>query len=73
MTVSTPAAESFTAVASGGPAPSRPGTLTQLFFDAVERYDKPDALKYKAGGSWHAISHRELADRVRRVALGMRA
>ena len=33
-------------IASGG-APPAPGTLNQLFFDAVKRYDKPDALQYK--------------------------
>ena len=28
---------------SGGPRNSSPGTLPQLFFDAVTRHDKPDA------------------------------
>jgi long-chain acyl-CoA synthetase len=56
---------------SGGPRNSAPGTLTRLFFDAVEKYNRPDALQYKEGGSYKPISHRELADRVRRVALGL--
>jgi long-chain acyl-CoA synthetase len=60
-----------TAVASGGPAPA-PGTLNQLFFDACERYDKPDALQYKSGGTFTPISHSEVLDRVRRVARGLR-
>jgi long-chain acyl-CoA synthetase len=56
---------------SGGPRNSSPGTLTRLFFDAVQKYDRPDALQYKEGGTYKPISHRELADRVRRVALGL--
>ena len=62
----------MTALARGGPRPS-PGTLTQLFFDAVERYDKPDALQAKVDGRWVPISHRTLAERVRHTALGLRA
>ena len=59
--------------ASGGPRNSTPGTLNRLFFDAIQRYDKPDALQQKIGGSWQPIAHRLLAERVRRVALGMQA
>ena len=59
-------------IASGGPRPTPPGTLNKLFFDAVEKYDKPDALQVKVGGEWRPISHRTLAERVRRVALGLR-
>ncbi len=58
--------------ARGGPRPT-PGTLTQLFFDAVERYDKPDALQVKIDGRYVPISHRTLAERVRHTALGLRA
>src|SRR5919199_1587831 len=60
------------AAMSGGPSLS-PGTLNQLFFDAVERHDKPNALQAKAGGAYQPISHRALLERVRRVALGLRA
>jgi len=45
--------------------------LTQLFFEAVERYDKPDALQVKVGGRYEPISHRTLAEQVRHVALGL--
>ena len=61
------------ATATGGPRRGPRGTLTQLFFDAVEQFDRPDALQYKAGGAWHPISHRDLATRVRRAALGLQA
>ena len=62
----------MTTIARGGPRPT-PGTLTQLFFDAVERYDKPDALQVKIDGRYVPISHRTLAERVRHTALGLRA
>jgi len=53
----------------------RPGavTLNQLFFNAVDRFDKPDALRVKVGSTYEAISHRTVAERARRVALGLRA
>src|SRR5690606_21301616 len=53
------------------PADLPRGTLVQLFFDAVDRYDKPDALRYKAGGEWRPISHRQLEADVRALALGL--
>ena len=56
--------------ARGGPAP-KPGTLTRLFFDAVEKFDRPDALQFKAGGRYQPISHREVAQRVQHLALGL--
>jgi long-chain acyl-CoA synthetase len=58
-------------MASGGPRNSVPGTLTQLFLEACEHYDKPDALQVKIGGVYRPISHRTLLERVRRSALGL--
>ncbi|HEV2643025.1 MAG TPA: long-chain fatty acid--CoA ligase [Candidatus Elarobacter sp.] len=57
-------------VADGGPRPA-PGTLTQLLFDAVERYDKPDALQVKIGGRYEPISHRRMLERIRNLARGL--
>jgi long-chain acyl-CoA synthetase len=56
--------------AKGGPRPA-PGTLNQLFFEAVSKYNRPDALQVKAGGVYRPISHSELADRVRHAARGL--
>ena len=56
--------------ARGGPRP-KPGTLNQLFFDAVSKFNRPDALQVKAGGSYRPISHQEVADRVRHAARGL--
>jgi long-chain acyl-CoA synthetase len=44
-----------------------------MFFDAVERFRRPDALQSKVNGAYQPISHDVLATRVRHVALGMRA
>jgi len=60
-------------ITSGGPRNSAPGTLNRLFFDAVQKYDKPDALQVKVGGQYQPISHRTLVERVRRTALGLRS
>ncbi len=49
------------------------GTLTELFFTAVARYaSHPAAFRYKAGGVWQGVPHREAAERVRAISLGLR-
>jgi long-chain acyl-CoA synthetase len=57
---------------SGGPRPA-PSTLTALFFDAVERFDAPNAYQYKQDGRYKPISHREVLERARRISLGLGA
>ena len=54
----------------GGPRPA-PGTLTQLFFDAVSKFNRPDALQVKIGGVYKPISHEEVVKRVRNAARGI--
>ena len=56
--------------ASGGPRP-KPGTVNSLFFAAVEKYNRDDALMSKVNGVWTKLSHKTVLERVRRVALGM--
>jgi long-chain acyl-CoA synthetase len=56
--------------AKGGPRPA-PGTLNQLFFDAVSKFNRPDALQVKRDGAYRPISHSEVADRVRHAARGL--
>jgi long-chain acyl-CoA synthetase len=58
-------------ISSGGPRNTPPGTLTQLFFNAVERHDKPDALQHKVNGVYKPISSRAVAERARRAGLGL--
>ncbi len=57
--------------ARGGPRPD-PGTLTDLFFTAAERFDKRDAFLVKTDGTYRPISHRQIVERVRHAALGLR-
>jgi long-chain acyl-CoA synthetase len=54
-----------------GPPRPAPGTLTQLFFDAVSQLAKPAALRFKQDGTWHDISHAELLQRVRHASLAL--
>ncbi|HSA54563.1 MAG TPA: long-chain fatty acid--CoA ligase, partial [Gemmatimonadaceae bacterium] len=54
-----------------GPRPE-PGTLNQIFFDSIRRYDKADAMLVRVDGRWRPISHSTIKERVRRVALGLR-
>jgi long-chain acyl-CoA synthetase len=42
-----------------------------LFFEACQKFDKPDALQVKVNGQYRPISHRDLQERVRRTALGL--
>ncbi|HYW29868.1 MAG TPA: long-chain fatty acid--CoA ligase [Gemmatimonas sp.] len=56
--------------ATGGPRPA-PSTINRLFFNAVERFDRPNALLFKSRGVWEPISDRTLLERVRRTAFGL--
>ncbi len=68
---SAPLAATVTRDASGPKPRPAPGTLTQLFYEAVERYDKPDALQYKRDGKYRPVSHRDLLTRVRHAGQGL--
>lgn len=54
-------------------APVERDTILKIFLGAVDRYQRADALQYKAGGAWHSISHAELESRVAAVAAAMTA
>ncbi len=54
-----------------GPPRPAPGTLTQLFFDAIAKFAKPAALRFKQNGQWQDISHAMLLDRVRHTSLAL--
>jgi long-chain acyl-CoA synthetase len=60
-------------ITSGGPRNSAPGTLNHLFFEAVQKFDRPDALRVKVAGAYQPIAHRTVAERVRRAAVGLQA
>ncbi len=46
-------------------------TLSELFFTAMETYQKPDLLMYKEGGSWRRLSSSDILIRVRDLAVGL--
>ncbi|HEX5436253.1 MAG TPA: long-chain fatty acid--CoA ligase [Gemmatimonadaceae bacterium] len=66
-------ATTTTPVAISSPRIGAPGTLTRLFFDAVERHDRPTAMLVKVEGRYEGVSHRALAERVRHAAMGLAA
>jgi long-chain acyl-CoA synthetase len=48
-------------------------TIPQQFLYCVETYDKPDAFRYKSGGSFIDLSHRDAFQMVHKAALGLQA
>lgn len=54
----------------GGPRPE-PGTLNALFFDAVKRHARADALLFKSKGVWTPLSHATILERVQHTAYGL--
>jgi long-chain acyl-CoA synthetase len=57
--------------ARGGPRP-QPGTLNQLLFEAIERYNKPDAMLVRVGEQYTPISHATMLNRIRNASYGLR-
>ena len=54
-------------------APTTTGTLTRLFFDAIERYTSlPAAYRHRVGERWVGLTHAEVEERVRAVSIGLR-
>ena len=56
---------------AGAPADIPEENIAHLFLEAVDGYQKPDAVRYKKLGAWHSLSHRQLYDDVKRLALGL--
>ena len=50
-----------------------PQTLGELFRQAAEKRPRPNALNYKTGGEWKAISSAEMISRSENIALGLHA
>ena len=48
-----------------------PQTIPHFCLESFRRNNKPDALAYKLGDTWHKLSGIEAVDRVRRIALGL--
>ncbi len=48
-----------------------PKTLPELFLRSVNEYDLPDALNYKVGGEWKAISSADMVKQAENIALGL--
>jgi long-chain acyl-CoA synthetase len=48
-----------------------PRTIPELFLQAVERHDRADFMRYKAGGDWALIPAREFREEVELAAHGL--
>jgi long-chain acyl-CoA synthetase len=48
------------------------GTLNKVFFDTIRTFNKPNAMLVRRDGGWKPVAHREIEERVRRIALGLR-
>lgn len=48
-----------------------PRTLGELFVRAARRHNRPDALNYKKGETWRAISSDEMIERAKNIAGGL--
>ncbi|MGQ0538673.1 MAG: AMP-dependent synthetase/ligase [Gemmatimonadaceae bacterium] len=57
--------------ARGGPRPEA-GTLNRLFFEALARHGRGDAMQVRGAAGWEAISHARILEWSRRIALGLR-
>ena len=59
-------------IANGGPRPPR-GTLNELFFTALQRWNHPAAYQFKRDGRYQPIPASEVEQHVRRLSVGLRA
>jgi len=57
----------------GEPVDVSEGNVGELFLEAVDTHRKAEALKSKRGGAWHALSHEQVYQDVKRAALGLEA
>ncbi len=48
-----------------------PGTLTELFFEGLDKFQRDDAYQVKRDGKYHPVSHAEVRERVTLLALGL--
>jgi long-chain acyl-CoA synthetase len=46
-------------------------TVNKIFLGAIDRYGRPRAMLHKLAGEWRPISHRELEERVTRLAAAL--
>ena len=53
---------------AANPAQLSPGTLVELFFDAVDRHSLPEAQLYREPSGWRPISHAQLLENVHALA-----
>lgn len=58
---------------AANPQKLEPGTLVQLFFEAVEKHNLPNAQMYRVDDTWRSISHAQMLADVHALADGLAA
>jgi long-chain acyl-CoA synthetase len=48
-------------------------TIPKIFFHGIDRHNRADAMMEKVGGTWRTISHRQVEERVERLAAQLQA
>jgi long-chain acyl-CoA synthetase len=56
-----------------GPPQTGTGTLVEIFFGSIDKFDRADAQRGRGPDGWRNISHRELLDRVHTLSDGLAA
>ncbi|MEX2282097.1 MAG: long-chain fatty acid--CoA ligase [Gemmatimonadota bacterium] len=58
---------------AANPATLPEGTLVELFFQPIDRFNRPDAQRHRSAAGWQTISHAQLLDDVRAIAAAFEA
>src|SRR5688500_3460868 len=58
---------------AANPATLPEGTLVELFFQPIDRFNRPDAPQHRSAAGWQSISHAQLLDDVRAIAAAFEA
>jgi len=48
-------------------------TICDLFYRSVDTYRKPEHLRFRKDGAWHAVSSEELRSAVEEISMGLRS
>lgn len=67
------ATQTATRAYAANPVKLPPGTLVDLFFGSVDKYDLASAQMFRAADGWHSISHKQLLADVHALADGLAA
>ena len=56
---------------AANPAQLTPGTLVELFFSGIDRFDLPNAQMYPTAQGWKPVAHQQVLDQARSLAAAL--